>query len=136
MTFVVAIKGSAIESNPAAKALVQNQGKIVECDSKSDAEQLAAELSEKGERLRIKRVAPQDTSGADGYLVRHPEKFRYEPKSVEDDWMMFDSDANLYGELGKSLIIGSYGVGPSLRYYLFEEFSSLSENLHRLTRRH
>lgn len=136
MTYVVAIKDSAIESNPAANALAQEEGEIIECDSKSDADQLAVELSENGERLRIQRVAPQDKSGVDGYLVRHPEQFQYEPKSVERDWMTFDTDANLYGELGKSLIIGTYGVGPSLRYYLFEEFPELSKGLHRLTRRH
>lgn len=134
--YTVEIKESAIDSNLAAESLAQEKGNSVEYSSKQEAEKHAKEMSENDNRLRIQRAAPNDPSDADGYLVNHPQKFHQRPKSEQNDWLTFDTGPNLYGEIGRSVVIGSYGVGPSLWYYIYKEFTGITKETHRLVRCH
>lgn len=130
----LAIKESALESNPAVEELADESGSTIELDSKRTAEQLAERISAGGERVRVQRAAPNDPSDADGYLIRWPNRHVAEPKDSDVEGLTFDVGANQYGEIGTALVCGSYGLSPGVKYYLFDEFEHLSEDRHKLSR--
>ena len=122
----------AIDVNPAVAELEHEHGTVLEFDAKSDAEAFASRLSQSGDRVRVQAVAQNDPSEIDGYLIRWPERHIAEPKDSDKDGLTFDVGANQYGEVGKALVCGSYGLAPGVKYYFFEEFDHLTEERHKL----
>lgn len=130
----VEVKESAIEVNSAVSELIENRGRILEFDSRGAAESLAECLSEKDSQVRIQGVAPQDQTDVEGYLIHFPQQFKQTPKPSDKDGLTFDLTANQYGEVGKALVFGTYGVSPAVRYYFFNELPPVDRRSHRLHR--
>lgn len=130
--YLLEVKGSAVEANRVVADLVEGDGPFHEFDSRAAAEDFARHLSESGGRVSVQASAPQDPTEADGYLVRDPVRYQYQPKDSGPAGMTFDVGANLYGELGRALVYGSYGVSPALRYYFYEEVEGVGRETHRL----
>lgn len=128
--FAVEVKRSALRANPSVRALVEEQGECIECPSRARAEALATELSEQGERVRIQRRAPQDPSDVDGYLIRFPRRSKDTPKHTGRAGRTFDITANQYGEIGRALLVGSYGVSRGFRHELLVELEGLEPTTH------
>ena len=130
----IEVKPTAVRANPAVRQFVEDRDTVVECESRAAAETLATELSDGGGRVRIQTAAPQDPSSVDGYLVRFPKRSRTEPKASSKPGSTFDVGANLYGALGRALIVGDYGVSPALSHYFFDEPGHHDREVHRLCR--
>lgn len=130
--YVVDVKESAAVANPAVRDLIDERGETITFETKREATTLAATLSRTGQRVRIQKAAPQDPSDADAYLIRHPERYITHPKATGPRGMTFDVGANQFGAIGESLMYGSYGLSPGMRYYLFEELDSYDRSAHRL----
>lgn len=127
--FVLQIKDSALEANQRVRELVAAEGARLEFGSRADAEFLAADLCTDGGRVRVQKAAPQDQAGVDGYLIRFPRRHKYEPKTVDGSRFTFDVTANQYGELGRALVHGAYGVSPAIKHYLhYEHGHSLEQS--------
>lgn len=130
--YIVSIKQNAIESNDTVAELVEEQGTVVEFQSREDAETHAQRFSRSGDRVRIQKVAPQDPDDVDGYLIHSPKRYTSEPKASNLSGLTFDVGANQYGELGEALICGSYGLAPGVKYYFNNELENVDEEKHRL----
>ncbi len=118
MSYLVAIKESAIQRNAAASAYVADNDRRVPLASRAAAEALADRLSEAGETpVRVQRAAPNDAADVDAYLVPAPDRRVHEPAVTDDGTLVFDVGANLYGALGEALVAGSGDKPPLLTYY-------------------
>lgn len=130
--YLLEVKESAVEANRAVADLVEGDGPFHEFDSREAAEDVARHLSERGGRVSVQASAPQDPTDADGYLVRDPVQYHQQPRDSDTAGMTFDVGANLYGELGRALVYGTYGVSPALRYYFYEGVEGVERETHRL----
>jgi hypothetical protein len=74
--YVVDIKPSARRTNGAVGSLVNRRGARCRFEAREDAERWAEGLSVEGDaRVWIRRANPNDSTGADAYLVgRHAER--------------------------------------------------------------
>ena len=67
---MVDVKPSARRSNGAVGRTLHREGRRRAFDSRADADEWAAALSEEGERrVWVRDANPDDSTGADGYLV-------------------------------------------------------------------
>lgn len=133
--FDVFITETARDANAAVEAYVDAEGEIVSFRSKQTAEEWASELSAGGPRVRIQKVAPQDTRDINAYLVSDPKKYTSVPKETDSPGLVFDTTANQYGELGEAVVAGSYGVSPGLKYYIEQTTDLPAEDEYKITRR-
>ncbi|MCL9813760.1 hypothetical protein [Natranaeroarchaeum aerophilus] len=128
----VSVKQSAVQSNDAVADIVEEQGAVLEFQSRTEAETLARRLSHSGDHVGIQKVAPQDPEDVDGYLISSPKRYTSEPKESTVTGLTFDVGPNQYGELGEALVCGSYGLSPGIQYYLYNELEGIEEETHRL----
>lgn len=120
--FVLELKSSARERNSAVEAIAAERGALLECDSRADAESIAARLSEAGEvRVRLQAVAPQDETPADAYLVAQPERHTASPIDPDAETWRFQPEANQYGAIGQTLVTTPRTSPPALTYYARED---------------
>jgi len=127
----VSVKNSAIDANQAVADLA-DRGRVIECDSRADAESLAARHGTAGAPIRIQNAAPQDPADVDGYLISDPERYIAEPKDTDTPGLTFDVGPNQYGELGEALVCGSYGLSRGLKHYVYEDLDGVNEESHRI----
>lgn len=120
--FTIAIKDSAIRANQAVKRRFEQEGEILEFESRSVADELAEDLSASGDaRVAIQQAAPNDPSAVDAYLVHAPVQRKHTPEgSLEDGWT-FDTTANQYGAIGETLVT-TRGT-PALRHFVVQDLA-------------
>ncbi|WP_247001129.1 hypothetical protein [Halosolutus gelatinilyticus] len=120
--FVLELKSSARERNSAVEAIASDRGRLLECDSRADAESIAARCSERGKvRVRLQAVAPQDETPADAYLVAQPERRTATPIDPDAETWRFQPAANQYGAIGQALVTTPRTNPPALTYYVRED---------------
>jgi hypothetical protein len=105
--FDVFITETACEANAEVKAFVDAEGETVSFSSKETAEEWARELSAGGPRVRIQKVARQDTRDINAYPVLDPRTYTSVPKETDSPGLVFDTTANQYGEIGEAVVVGS-----------------------------
>lgn len=130
--YAVRIKDSAVSCNEAVAELVAAEGTRHTFDSKRAAEAFATARSERGGRVRIQAVAPQDPEDVDGYLVSHPRRHVASPKDAPGPGHTFDVGANAYGAIGQALVCGRYGLSPGVRWYVDRHVDAYDPDRHRL----
>lgn len=128
----LSIKDSAIDASDAVADLVAEDGRVLEFESKQEAEDLAERLSSDAPRVRVQAVAPQDPNDVDGYLIKFPRRYVSKPKDSDTAGLTFDVGANQYGDLGQALVCGPSGLSPGIRYFVFDELDGIEEASHRL----
>ncbi|AWB26534.1 hypothetical protein [Halococcoides cellulosivorans] len=128
----LAIKESAREANDAVADLVADRGDVLDCESEGAAQALAERVSAAGERVRVQAAAPQDSSDADGYLIRHPRRYVSDPKPSDTTGLTFDVGANQYGALGEALVCGTSGLARGIKHVLRNELDDVIDERHYL----
>lgn len=117
--FVVEIKKSARVSNSAVQDLFDEEGTTVKFDSHDAAEERVRELASRGDGpVRLQAVAPQDTTGVDGYLVGASRHDRTVPEIPPEAGWTFGVDASQYGALGEALITAGDGASRPVRTFV------------------
>ncbi len=122
--FTVRVKPSAIETNGAVAEAVEDRGRRWRFASKPEAVAFVEECNGTGNRVRLQAVAPQDPDDVDGYVIRFPQRHVDRPKRRDGSRWTWDVGANQYGELGRALVFGGYGLAPGLKRYLAEQLDA------------
>ena len=117
--FTVEVKPSARERNAAADRLASERGTIHEYPSREVAAEQAEALSESGDiRVALQRVAPQDDTPADAYLVAQPERNITRPHDPDARTWTFDTSGNQYGAIAETVLTTPGGNPPALTYFV------------------
>ncbi|WP_265111907.1 hypothetical protein [Halosolutus halophilus] len=120
--FVLELKPSTRERNPAVDAIAADGGRLLEFDSRVEAEAFAARMTgEGGVRVRLQAVAPQDETTADAYLVPQPIRHRDAPIDPDATTWAFQPGANQYGAIGQALMTTPRTNPPALTYYVRQD---------------
>jgi hypothetical protein len=120
--FTVEVKPSARERNTAADRLASERGTINGYPSREAAAEQAEALSESGDtRVALQRVAPQDDTPADAYLVARPERHVETPHDPDARTLTFDASGNQYGAMAEALLTTPRTNPPALTYYVRED---------------
>lgn len=120
--YTVAIKASAIERNAAVRFLVDRQGDVVSYASRAEAEEVARELSEQGDRpVRVQSAAPQDARPVDGYLVAASRVRTAPPSKPPEEGWTFAIDADQFGELGETVLVPRGRASSALKLYVRQD---------------
>lgn len=129
--FVVEVKSSATDANGAVAELAEAEGKFLDYPSRQEAETHVAQLNEKGEvRVALQKVAQQDTTAADVYLIPQPERNVQTPVDSEADTWVFGVGANQYGAIGEALIKNPGNSPPALKNFIEQDLDQPEEELH------
>lgn len=119
--FVVEVKPSARERNAAADRLASERGVRHEYPSREAAAEQAEALTETGEtRVALQRVAPQDETSADAYLVAKPKRHVETPHDPDARTLTFDASANQYGAMAEALLATPGTNPPPVAHYVRE----------------
>ncbi|MFW5938657.1 MAG: hypothetical protein ACOCSN_06915 [Halanaeroarchaeum sp.] len=119
---VVEVKPSARERNAAADRLASERGTVHEYPSREAAAERAESLSESGDtRVALQRVAPQDDTPADAYLVAQPRRHVETPHDPDARTLVFDASGNQYGAIGEALLTTPGTNPPVLTHYVRED---------------
>lgn len=120
--FVVEVKSSARERNDAADRLATERGPLHEYPSRDAAARRAEALTDAGDtRVALQRVAPQDDTAADAYLVARPERHVESPLDPDARTWTFDASGNQYGAVAEALLATPGTNPPALTYYVRED---------------
>jgi hypothetical protein len=120
--FTVEVKPTARERNAAADRLTSDRGTIHGYPSREAAADQAEALSESGDtRVALQRVAPQDDTPADAYLVARPKRHVETPHDPDAHTWTFDVSGNQYGAIAEALLTTPGTNPPALTYYVRED---------------
>jgi len=126
--FTIEVKPSARERNAAADRLASEGGTIHEYPSRDAAAEQAEALSESGDtRVALQRVAPQDDTPADAYLVARPNRHVETPHDPDARTLTFDASGNQYGAIGEALLATPGTNPPALTHYVREDLDVADE---------
>jgi hypothetical protein len=121
--FVVAVKTSAIERNERVRDLVDGREQRVEYESRAAAEDAAESFSAEGSPVRLQRLAPQDDTDADAYLVGAA---RYDPlprRGPAAEGWTFAVGSDEYGALGETVLTAGSGVTRPIQQFVSEDLN-------------
>jgi hypothetical protein len=104
--FAVEVKSGALTANNRLREIVDQYGERLEFGSRHNAEKYAHQLSNSDGSVKIQAAPENDPSGIDAYLLADPDTSITEPATTNDEEMTFDVGANLYGELGETVLLG------------------------------
>ena len=126
--FTVEIKPSARKRNAAADRLANERGTVHEYPSCEAAADRAEALSESGDtRVALQRVAPQDDTLADAYLVARPNRHVETPHDPDARTLTFDASGNQYGAIAEALLTTPGTNPPALTHYVREDLDVADE---------
>lgn len=103
--FIVEAKSGALDVNETLVDAVEAYSRILDFGSRTHAESYTRQLSTFGGALRIQAAAENDLSEVDAYLLADHSPSIKEPAHVDGDTWTFDIGANLYGALGKAILL-------------------------------
>lgn len=104
--FAVEVKSGALTVNNRLREIVDQYGERLEFGSRHKAEQYARQLSTSDGSVKIQAAPENDPSGIDAYLLADYNTSTTEPATTNDGEMTLDVGANLYGELGETVLLG------------------------------
>ncbi|MEZ3116620.1 hypothetical protein RYH80_11945 [Halobaculum sp. MBLA0147] len=116
--FLVAVKRSAVERNPAVAAAVGGEPATLSYESRAAATAAAREFAADGGPVRLQQVAPQDDTAADAYLVGAARYDDSPPELPAAAGWTFGVGADEYGALGEALLTAGDGVSRPVRQFV------------------
>lgn len=123
--FAVEVKSGALTANNSLREIVKQHGEILEFGSRDKAEKYARRLSDSDGSVKIQAAPENEPSDIEAYFLAEHNTSITEPATVDADDLIFDVGANLYGELGETVLLGT--TKPHALIYFLKQDLEISK---------